>query len=86
MLFRWIAWLGDAMDYDGLRLDAGKHVPYEFFGTRGTGFLHESQYNYNKRYGYGDSDANEADDLFTNYLAERDDALIFAEILSLLKS
>ncbi len=82
MLDRWIAWLGDAMDYDGLRLDAAKHVPYEFFGTRGYGFLHEAQYNYNLRYGYTDSSDDEADDLFKNYLAERNDALIFAEILS----
>ncbi|MBU0677141.1 MAG: hypothetical protein KJ626_03415 [Verrucomicrobia bacterium] len=82
MLFRWIAWLGDTMDYDGLRLDAGKHTPYEFFGWRGSGFLHEAQWNYNQRHGYSDSNANEADELFTNYLAERDDALIFAEILS----
>ncbi len=82
MLFRWIAWLGDMMDYDGLRLDAGKHVPWEFFGTRGNGFLHEAQFNYNLRRGHTDSDANEADQLFQNYLAERDDAFIFAEILS----
>ena len=82
MLNRWIAWLGDAVDYDGLRLDAGKHTPYEFFGWRGSGFLHEAQWNYNDRRGYSDSNANEADQLFENYLAERDDALIFAEILS----
>jgi len=82
MLDRWIAWLGNAIDYDGLRLDAGKHTPYEFFGWRGNGFLHEAQYNYNIRRGYTDSDANEADELFDNYLSERDDALIFAEILS----
>ncbi|HEY8240557.1 MAG TPA: hypothetical protein VIH35_03880, partial [Kiritimatiellia bacterium] len=82
MLYRWIAWLGNAMDYDGLRLDAGKHTPYEFFGTRGGGFLHEAQYNYNLRRGHADSNANEADELFKNYLHSRDDALIFAEILS----
>ena len=82
MLNRWIAWLGDTIDYDGLRLDAGKHTPYEFFGTRGSGFLHEAQYNYNYRRGYTDSNADEADELFENYYAERDDALIFAEILS----
>jgi len=40
MLYRWIAWLGEAMDYDGLRLDAGKHVDHEFFGVEGSGFLH----------------------------------------------
>jgi hypothetical protein len=82
MLYRWIVWLGNAIDYDGLRLDAGKHTPYEFFGWLGSGFLHEAQWNYNARYNYSDSNANEADELFENYLAERDDALIFAEILS----
>ena len=82
MLFRWIAWLGNAMDYDGLRLDAGKHVNYEFFGWRGSGFLHEAQYGYDLRRDYAGGETDEADELFSNYLAERDDALIFAEILS----
>ncbi len=82
MLYRWIAWLGDEMDYDGLRLDAGKHTPWEFFGTKGSGFLHEAQFNYNVRRGYSDANPDEADEVFENYLAERDDALIFAEILS----
>lgn len=81
MLDRWITWLGNAMDYDGLRLDAGKHVPWEFFGQKGAGFLHEAQYNYNQRRGYSDSSNDEADQLFQNYV-RRDDALIFAEILS----
>ena len=82
MLYRWIAWLGNEMDYDGLRLDAGKHVEWEFFGSYGWGFLHEAQHGYNLRRNYSDDPADEADELFTNYLAERDDALIFAEILS----
>ncbi len=30
MLYRWIVWLGNAIDYDGLRLDAGKHTPTSF--------------------------------------------------------
>jgi hypothetical protein len=81
MLYRWIAWLGNAMDFDGLRLDAGKHVPYEFFGWRGAGFLHEAQYNFNQRRGFSDGNPAEADQLFMNYV-RRDDALIFAEILS----
>jgi hypothetical protein len=82
MLSRWIAWLGNAVDFDGLRLDAGKHVPYEFFGTRGSGFLHEAQWNFNQRRGYTDSNGDEADDLFSNYLGRRNDLVIFAEILS----
>ena len=81
LLHRWIAWLGNATDYDGLRLDAGKHTPWEFFGQKGAGFLHEAQYNYNQRRGYSDSSSDEADQLFQNYV-RRNDALIFAEILS----
>jgi glycosidase len=79
MLYRWIVWLGNAIDYDGLRLDAGKHVPYEFFGYEGSGFLHEAHENYTQRRGVSDDGINQ---LFDNYLSERDDALIFAEILS----
>ncbi|NCC50889.1 MAG: hypothetical protein EOM20_06690 [Spartobacteria bacterium] len=79
MLYRWIAWLGDAMDYDGLRLDAGKHTPWEFFGQPSKGFLHEAQYNFSLRrgYDYGDNRA----DLYGLDLI-RTNALIFAEILS----
>jgi len=79
MLYRWIAWLGNAMDYDGLRLDAGKHTPYEFFGWRGSGFLHEAQWNYTQRRGY-DFGGNPTD-LFSND-RDRTNAFIFAEILS----
>lgn len=79
LLYRWIAWLGNAMDYDGLRLDAGKHTPYEFFGWRGSGFLHEAQWNYTQRRGY-DFGGNPTD-LFSND-RDRTNAFIFAEILS----
>lgn len=79
MLYRWIAWLGNAMDYDGLRLDAGKHVPWEFFGTRGSGFLHEAQWNYAQRRGYGFG--GNPTDLFAND-RDRTNLMIFAEILS----
>lgn len=79
MLYRWIAWLGNAMDYDGLRLDAGKHTPYEFFGWRGAGFLHEAQWNYTQRRGY--NFGGNPSDLFAND-RDRTNAFIFAEILS----
>jgi hypothetical protein len=79
MLYRWIVWLGDAMDYDGLRLDAGKHTPKEFFGTKAAGFLHEAQYNFSDRRGY--SFGNDPQDLWANYVIKTN-ALIFAEILS----
>ena len=35
MLNRWAHWLGDAIDHDGFRLDAGKHVVREFYGGPG---------------------------------------------------
>ncbi len=79
MLYRWIAWLGSSVDYDGLRLDAGKHTPYEFFGWRGSGFLHEAQWSYKTRRGY-DFGGNPTD-LFLND-RDRTNAFIFAEILS----
>ena len=81
MLVRWINWLGYAMDYDGLRLDAAKHVVHEFFGTAGQfdGFNHNAQWNFDQRRGY--SDANEYDQMYQNYIL-RDDALLFAEIFS----
>lgn len=79
MLYRWIAWLGNAMDYDGLRLDAGKHTPWEFFGNDGTGFLHEAQYNQSLRRGY--TNYNDNSDVFKVDI-NRKRGLIFAEILS----
>lgn len=79
MLYRWIAWLGNAVDYDGLRIDAGKHTPYEFFGTRGSGFLHEAQWNFAQRNGF--DFGGDPTDLFRNYII-RTNALLFAEILS----
>lgn len=79
MLYRWIAWLGNTIDYDGLRLDAGKHTPYEFFGWRGSGFLHEAQWNYTQRRGY--TFGGNPTDLFSND-RDRTNAFIFAEILS----
>ena len=79
LLYRWITWLGNAMDYDGLRLDAGKHTPYEFFGWRGSGFLHEAQWNYTQRRGF--NFGGNPTDLFAND-RDRTNAFIFAEILS----
>ena len=79
MLYRWIAWLGTATDFDGLRLDAGKHTPYEFFGWRGSGFLHEAQWSYKTRRGY--EFGGNPTDLFSND-RDRTNAFIFAEILS----
>jgi len=79
-LDRWIVWLGNTIDFDGLRLDAAKHVDYEFFGTPGNGWLHEAQWNFDQRRGRDGSD-DVKDTLFGNYVL-RDDLLIFGEILS----
>ena len=79
MLYRWIAWLGNAIDYDGLRLDAGKHTPWEFFGNDYDGFLHEAQYNQSRRRSY--TNYNDNSEVFSNYI-NRKHSLIFAEILS----
>ncbi len=78
-LYRWIVWLGNAIDYDGLRLDAAKHSPKEFFGPKAWGFLHEAQYNFTARRGYNFAD--DPRDLWQNYVIKTN-ALIFAEILS----
>ena len=79
-LDRWIAWLGNTINFDGLRLDAAKHVDYEFFGLPGNGWLHEAQFNFDQRYGRPGND-DVKDTLFSNYIL-RDDLLIFGEILS----
>jgi hypothetical protein len=79
MLNRWVHWLGDAMDYDGFRLDAGKHVVREFYGGPGSGFLHEAQWNYDQRRG-NTYDAN-VPDLYKNETRRRD-MLMFNEIFA----
>ena len=77
-LKRWIAWLGYAMDYDGCRFDAPKHVIGDFFGLPGSGFNHEIQYNYDLRRGNNPTPES-YDSLYKNYV-RRTDALIFSEI------
>lgn len=86
---RWINWLGYAMDYDGVRLDAPKHVVKEFFGmpnqdiaTRNKTFNYNIQRNFKeRRFGRAPntpvSDITYAD-MFTNDI-RRDDALIYSE-------
>jgi glycosidase len=78
-LNRWIVWLGDAMDYDGARFDAPKHVIADFFGRPGEGgtFNHELQFSYKSRRGFNNY-AN-VDQLYQNDLRRRDSALIFSE-------
>jgi glycosidase len=79
MLNRWAHWLGDAMDYDGFRLDAGKHVVREFYGPRGSGFLHEAQWNFDQRRGNTYDAA--VPDLYRNEV-RRKDMLMFNEIFA----
>lgn len=73
MMMRWAKWLGDETDCDGLRLDAIKHVPNEFFGVDYPGdpvaFDQAFQDNLDLRRGY--SDSNDDDGI--------DDALLFGE-------
>ncbi len=82
-MVRWINWLGYATDYDGVRLDAPKHVYKDFFGLpnqapslRDKTFLYNIQKNFNERRGL--LDANPFDDMYKNDL-RRDDAMIFSE-------
>lgn len=78
-LNRWINWLGYEMDYDGVRLDAPKHVTADFFGVPGdsSAFNHNIQYNYKDRHGY--TNFNNIDQMYLNDLRRRDSALIFSE-------
>ncbi len=79
MLNRWVHWLGDAMDYDGFRLDAAKHVIREFYGGPGGGFLHEAQWNFDQRRGFTYN--QNVPDNYTNGVRRRD-MLMFAEIFA----
>ncbi|MBU6296028.1 MAG: DUF1939 domain-containing protein, partial [Planctomycetes bacterium] len=80
---RWINWLGYAMDYDGVRLDAPKHVGKEYFGlpgqnqaTKDQTLIYNIQKNFNERRGLTDTDP--FDDMYSNYI-RRDDALVYSE-------
>ncbi|MBI2376668.1 MAG: hypothetical protein HYV07_21910 [Deltaproteobacteria bacterium] len=72
-LVRWIKWFGDTTDCDGLRLDAIKHVPPEFFGVDFSNdpiaFNQAFQDNLDQR--RGSNDSNDDDGV--------DDALLFGE-------
>jgi glycosidase len=80
---RWINWLGYAMDYDGVRLDAPKHVGKEYFGlpgqsqaTKDQTLIYNIQKNFNERRNLTDTDP--FDDMYSNYV-RRDDALVYSE-------
>ena len=72
-MMRWIAWFGDTTDCDGLRLDAIKHAPTQFFAvdypSDPIAFNQAFQDNLDQR--RGNSDSNDDDGV--------DDALLFGE-------
>ena len=79
-------WLMDRTKADGLRLDAVKHVPADFFGatfgadkdTSDYGYLGQVQRQFNLTRGF--SDANHRDTVFDTE-KPRDDAMVFGEHL-----
>ncbi|MEQ1748057.1 MAG: alpha-amylase family glycosyl hydrolase, partial [Prosthecobacter sp.] len=85
-LHRAARWLIDYTKVDGLRLDAVKHIPDDFFGALGSG-ANSSNYGYsgkiqeqfNLTRGYSDWD-NHRDSVFDTEKA-RDDAMLFGEHL-----
>jgi hypothetical protein len=73
LLVRWVKWLGDETDCDGLRLDAIKHVPTQFFASDFAGdpiaFNQAFQDNLDQRRGFTDADDDDG----------ARDALLFGE-------
>jgi glycosidase len=76
-LERWIQWLGNAEEWDGVRLDAPKHVVRQFFGEPGYGFNHWIQQNFDARRGHSDTD--DQNEMYW-WDIRRDDALVFSEM------
>ena len=85
-LNRAVRWLMDRTKCDGLRLDAVKHVPYDFFGASyGTdrdlsdyGYVGQAQRQFNISRGF--ADINHRDSVFNTDIG-RDDAMMFGEHL-----
>ncbi|HEX8077835.1 MAG TPA: alpha-amylase family glycosyl hydrolase, partial [Chthoniobacterales bacterium] len=86
MLNRAARWLMDRTKADGLRLDAVKHIRYDFFGatfgadkdTNDYGYTGQVQRQFNLTRGF--SDANHRDTVFDTEKG-RDDAMMFGEHL-----
>ncbi|MBR3584321.1 MAG: hypothetical protein IKO01_12875 [Kiritimatiellae bacterium] len=86
-LNRAVRWLIDATHVDGLRLDAVKHVPYEFFGDAygadkdksDFGYLGQAQWQFNMTRGFNDW-TNHRNTVFSND-GPRDDLMAFGEHL-----
>lgn len=88
MLHRSARWLLHTLRADGFRLDAVKHVPVDFFGSRdsatkdrsGYGYTGEIQEQFNLTRGFTDWD-NHRDTLFASSGSPRNDAFLFGEHL-----
>ena len=85
MLYRAARWQMDITKADGLRLDAVKHTPFDFFGATGAGadtndygYSGQIQRQFNITRGF--SDANHRDTVFDTQ-KPRDDAMLFGEHL-----
>jgi hypothetical protein len=85
-LSRAVRWLIDTTHVDGLRLDAVKHVPYDFFGSTGDdknrstyGYLGQAQWQFNMTRGYSDWE-DQRNSVF-NIDDPRDDLMAFGEHL-----
>lgn len=86
MLFRAVRWFVDRVKPDGFRLDAVKHVPYDFFGKTAypkdasdEGYCGQIQAQFNITRGFSDWH-NHRDTVFNN-TQPRDDALLYGEHL-----
>ena len=86
-LNRAVRWLVDRTHVDGLRLDAVKHVPYDFYGASygddkdgsNYGYMGQAQWQFNMTRGFQDW-GNHRDSVF-NIDAPRDDLMAFGEHL-----
>ena len=86
-LNRAVRWLVDRTKVDGLRLDAVKHVPYDFYGASwgddkdgsNYGYMGQAQWQFNMTRGFQDWD-NHRDSVF-NIDAPRNDLMAFGEHL-----
>ena len=86
-LYRAVRWLIDKTHVDGLRLDAVKHVPYDFFGasygddknSSNYGYLGQAQWQFNMTRGFNDW-WDHRNSVF-NIDAPRDDLMAFGEHL-----
>ena len=86
MLHRAVRWKMDRTGADGLRLDAVKHTPEDFFGASGSGadestygYTGQAQAQFNLTRGFSDW-SNHRDTVFDTEKA-RDDAMMFGEHL-----